>query len=327
MPIRYLGLKENIRVRRAGFAFRREFSKFLRRYAILTKQTYPQWNGELKDGVMHLLNTVGMDSDQYQMGRTKIFIKNPESLFLLEEIRDRKFDGYARKIQSSYRRWIARKYYVELKKKASSILLNKKERKRGTLNRNFVGDYIGFQDNPALRALVGKKERVEFAFTVQKYDRRFKVQKRDLLLSSKAIYIVGRDKVKKGPNKGQLVETVKRRIELSNITHVSLSTKQDDFVVLHVSDVDKNLEYDSLLQMLLKTEFVTLLRDKIKETLSTELRVNFSDRLEVAVKKVRPPTSLSILFPGPSGRQSPVCGCPSPASWAASRFVLTVFLL
>ena len=42
------------------------------------------------------------------------------------------------------------------------------------------------------------------------------------------------------------------------------------------------------LQMLLKTEFVTLLRDKIKETLSTELRVNFSDRLEVAVKKVRP---------------------------------------
>ena len=99
------------------------------------------------------------------------------------------------------------------------------------------------------RLQVGKKERVEFAFTVQKYDRRFKVQKRDLLLSSKAIYIVGRDKEKKGPNKGQLVETVKRRIELSNITHVSMSTKQDDFVVLHVSDVDKNMEYDSLLQV------------------------------------------------------------------------------
>ena len=40
------------------------------------------------------------------------------------------------------------------RRQASSILLNKKERKRGTLNRNFVGDYIGFQDNPALRALV-----------------------------------------------------------------------------------------------------------------------------------------------------------------------------
>ena len=29
--VEYLGLKENIRVRRAGFAFRREFSKFMRR--------------------------------------------------------------------------------------------------------------------------------------------------------------------------------------------------------------------------------------------------------------------------------------------------------
>ena len=30
--VEYLGLKENIRVRRAGFAFRREFNKFMRRY-------------------------------------------------------------------------------------------------------------------------------------------------------------------------------------------------------------------------------------------------------------------------------------------------------
>ena len=33
--VEYLGLKENIRVRRAGFAFRRVFDKFLRRYAKL----------------------------------------------------------------------------------------------------------------------------------------------------------------------------------------------------------------------------------------------------------------------------------------------------
>lgn len=39
---------------------------------------------------------------------------------------------------------------------ASDILLNQKERRRGSINRNFVGDYIGFLDNPSLRALVGK---------------------------------------------------------------------------------------------------------------------------------------------------------------------------
>ena len=38
---------------------------------------------------------------------------------------------------------------------ASDILYMKKQRRRLTLNRNFVGDYIGFDTNPALRALVG----------------------------------------------------------------------------------------------------------------------------------------------------------------------------
>ena len=119
------------------------------------------------------MDSVQMDPDQWQLGRTKVFIKNPESLFLLEEVRERKFDGYvvdcyflsrltcgryARKIQTTYRRWKAQQYYEELKKKASDILLNKKERRRGTINRNFVGDYIGLNDNPALRSLIGKRE-------------------------------------------------------------------------------------------------------------------------------------------------------------------------
>lgn len=63
------------------------------------------------------MNSVAMDRDQWQMGKTKVFIKNPESLFLLEEVRERKFDGYARKIQVVYRRWKAQQYYEELKKK------------------------------------------------------------------------------------------------------------------------------------------------------------------------------------------------------------------
>ena len=38
-----------------------------------------------------------------------------------------------------------------------------------------MGDYLGLDDNPELRALAGKRERIEFAATVNKYDRRFKV--------------------------------------------------------------------------------------------------------------------------------------------------------
>eukprot|EP00054_Salpingoeca_dolichothecata_P025400 m.177618 g.177618 ORF g.177618 m.177618 type:complete len:1031 (-) comp25343_c1_seq7:140-3232(-) len=277
--VRYLGLKENIRVRRAGFAFRREFDKFLRRYAILTKETWPRWSGPQEQGVRHLLAAVDMEKDQWQLGKSKVFIKNPESLFLLEELRERKFDTYARKIQTTYRRWKAQQYYEELKQKASDILLNKKERRAGTINRNFVGDYIGYQDNHALRALVGKKERVEFAYTVTKYDRRFRPQKRDLLLTSKAVYLIGREKQKKGPQKGQFLEVVKRRLTLDTIQSVSLSTKQDDFVILHVP-----AEYDTVVEMVFKTEFLTLLQEKLSADGRT-LQVTFSDNLTFKLKK------------------------------------------
>ena len=46
--------------------------------------------------------------------------------------------------------------------------------------------------------------------------------KRDLLLSAKNIYLIGRERVKKGPQKGQQVEVVKRKINFDNLSHVSL---------------------------------------------------------------------------------------------------------
>uniref|UniRef100_A0A803T3S8 Myosin motor domain-containing protein n=1 Tax=Anolis carolinensis TaxID=28377 RepID=A0A803T3S8_ANOCA len=173
--VEYLGLKENIRVRRAGFAYRRLFQKFLQRYAILTPETWPRWRGDGRQGVQHLLRSVNMDADQYQMGRTKVFVKNPESLFLLEEMRERKFDGFARVIQKAWRRHIAIRKYEQMREEASHILYNFKERRRNSINRNFVGDYLGMEDKPELRQFLAKRERIDFADSVTKYDRRFKV--------------------------------------------------------------------------------------------------------------------------------------------------------
>ena len=276
----YLGLKENVRVRRAGFAFRRLFDKFLWRYNILTPETFPQWQGDARAGCLHILQSVMMDEDQYQMGNTKIFIKNPESLFLLEEIRERKYDYFARKIQTTYRRWKAQQYFEELKQEASSILQKKKERRRGTINRNYMGDYLGFADNPALKSIVGKKDRVEFCYTVKKYDRRFRAQKRDLLLTQKDVLIIGREKVEKGPNKGELEEVVKRRIPIDSIGRISLSTKQDGFMVLHMP-----AEYDTVMECVFKTEFLTLVNAKYKEKTGKDMDIVVADVIEFKVKK------------------------------------------
>lgn len=220
--VEYLGLKENIRVRRAGYAYRRVFQKFLQRYAILTKATWPVWRGDEKQGVLHLLQSVNMDNDQFQLGRSKVFIKAPESLFLLEEMRERKYDGYARVIQKTWRKFVARKKYVQMREEASDLLLNKKERRRNSINRNFIGDYIGMEEHPELQQFVGKREKIDFADIVTKYDRRFKGVKRDLLLTPKCLYLIGREKVKQGPDKGVVKEVLKRKIEVERILSVSL---------------------------------------------------------------------------------------------------------
>uniref|UniRef100_A0A8D3D2D3 Osteoclast-stimulating factor 1 n=1 Tax=Scophthalmus maximus TaxID=52904 RepID=A0A8D3D2D3_SCOMX len=277
--VEYLGLKENIRVRRAGYAYRRIFRKFLNRYAILTKESWPTWRGDEKQGVLHLLRSVNMDQDQFQLGRTKIFIKAPESLFLLEETRERKFDSYARTIQKAWRKYVARKKYVQMREEASDLLLNRKERRRHSLNRNFVGDYLGMDDRPELRQFLGKREKIDFADKVTKYDRRFKGIKRDLILTPKSVYLIGREKVKQGPEKGQVTEVLKRQIDVEKILAVSLSTMQDDFLILHEQ------EYDSLLECVFKTEFISLLSRRFEEKTQRKLPLKFSNTLEMKLKK------------------------------------------
>ncbi|XP_035291299.1 myosin IEb [Anguilla anguilla] len=277
--VEYLGLRENIRVRRAGYAFRRAFSKFLHRYAILTKETWPQWRGDERKGVLHLLRSVNMDEDQYQLGKSKVFIKAPESLFLLEEMRERKFNGYARVIQQAWRKHIAVRKYVRMREEASDILLNKKERRRNSLNRNFVGDYIGTDNHPEIRQFVGRRERIDFADVVVKYDRRFKSVKRDLILTSKFLYMIGREKVKQGPDKGQIQEVLKRQIPVEKVQSVSMSTLQDDFFIVHEE------QYDSVLQCVFKTEFLSLLYKHYEEKTQRKLPLKFNNLLEFKVKK------------------------------------------
>ena len=46
--VQYLGLLENVRVRRAGFAYRAEFARFLKRYKKLCKKTWGMWGGMVR---------------------------------------------------------------------------------------------------------------------------------------------------------------------------------------------------------------------------------------------------------------------------------------
>jgi len=113
--VSYLGLLENIRVRRAGFAYRMDYTRFLRRYKMISKYTWPNFRGGSdKDGCKKILDEQGFSND-VQYGKTKIFIRSPQTIFTLEESRNQKIPGIVVFLQKCWRGGIARLRYKRTK--------------------------------------------------------------------------------------------------------------------------------------------------------------------------------------------------------------------
>eukprot|EP01097_Dermamoeba_algensis_P007168 TRINITY_DN4496_c0_g2_i1.p1 TRINITY_DN4496_c0_g2~~TRINITY_DN4496_c0_g2_i1.p1 ORF type:complete len:1026 (-),score=280.10 TRINITY_DN4496_c0_g2_i1:1414-4236(-) len=106
--VRYLGLLENVRVRRAGFANRQPYERFLTRYKMIAKETWPLWRKDPKSGASAILNSQSVPSSEIAMGKTKVFIRNPKTLFLLEEQREKKIPFIVTIIQAHVRGLLAR---------------------------------------------------------------------------------------------------------------------------------------------------------------------------------------------------------------------------
>ncbi|CAK5075764.1 unnamed protein product [Meloidogyne enterolobii] len=292
--VRYLGLRENIRVRRAGFAYRRLFERFIWRYSIICKGSENKLkNKDPRHDCEIICETAQISPEEFRLGNTKIFIRSPESLFLLEEARERRFDAFARIIQRIFKRFAAKRNLRKQKDEASELYRGLKERNRHSLERRFVADYIGLDHHPGLQAIVGgRRERIFFAASVTKYDRRFKPTRTDLLLTTKAIFLVGREALKEGTNAGKMVESLKRKIPFASLNAVLVSSFQDDFLLLVVTS-----EYSSLLETPLKTEFLAALNKRLKENFrQSSLPLQITDKFIIQLKQLRP-AMLPNAFP------------------------------
>ena len=181
--IKYLGLQENVRIRRAGFAYRQTFEKFVERFYLLSpKVSYAgnyTWTGDATSATRQILKDTGIPADEYQMGVSKAFIKTPETLFALEHMRDRYWHNMAVRIQRAWRNYLRyriecavriqrwwRRFkggleYVHLRDHGHKVLQRKKERRRFSVlgSRRFLGDYLAVGSNQGfgelLRSAIG----------------------------------------------------------------------------------------------------------------------------------------------------------------------------
>ncbi|XP_022253422.1 unconventional myosin-Ic-like, partial [Limulus polyphemus] len=119
--VKYLGLMENLRVRRAGFAYRRPYEDFLKRYKCLCPSTWPDYQGNAIDGVEKLVNHLGYKSDDYRMGKTKLFIRLPRTLFETEDAFEQKKHDLATIIQAKFHGYSQKKKFLQMKMAATLI--------------------------------------------------------------------------------------------------------------------------------------------------------------------------------------------------------------
>jgi myosin-1 len=137
--VQYLGLLENVRVRRAGYAYRSEFARFVKRYSLLDHDV---WIGKIQGGpraqVSHLTGQLGWaEGKEYALGKTKIFIQDATTLFHLEDMLDRKMTEAVVVVQKAYRRYKQKRYYLQTRADAYDLVKGRKQRRRGSVDREY----------------------------------------------------------------------------------------------------------------------------------------------------------------------------------------------
>ncbi|KAM9853201.1 myosin VIIAa isoform 2-T2 [Aulostomus maculatus] len=121
--LRYSGMMETIRIRRAGYPIRYTFVEFVDRYRVLMPGVKPAYKQEdLRGTCERIAEAVLGRDDDWQMGKTKIFLKDHHDM-LLEIERDKAITDKVILIQKVVRGFKDRSNFLRMRK--SAVLIQK----------------------------------------------------------------------------------------------------------------------------------------------------------------------------------------------------------
>ncbi|XP_051159362.1 myosin-VIIa [Leptopilina boulardi] len=119
--LRYSGMMETIRIRRAGYPIRHAFPEFVERYRFLIPGIPPAHKTECRVATYKICHAVLGRSD-YQLGHTKVFLKDAHDLFLEQE-RDRVLTRKILILQRNIRGWVYRRRFLRMR--SAAIIIQK----------------------------------------------------------------------------------------------------------------------------------------------------------------------------------------------------------
>jgi len=97
---------------------------------MVCKSTWPNWKGDDKSATQEILSKLNIDSEEYRLGKTKVFIRNPTTVFLLEEKREEAMPRVVALMQAAYRGFVTRSQWGERKAAIRIQLFFKKHKFR-----------------------------------------------------------------------------------------------------------------------------------------------------------------------------------------------------
>ncbi|KAE8627891.1 hypothetical protein XENTR_v10007205 [Xenopus tropicalis] len=139
--LRYSGMMETIRIRRAGYPIRYTFVEFVDRYRVLMPGVKPAYKqGDLRGTCERIAESVLGKDDDWQIGKTKIFLKDHHDM-LLEIERDKAITDKVILIQKVVRGFKDRSNFLKIRKAA---LLIQRCWRGHNCRRNYTAMRIGF---------------------------------------------------------------------------------------------------------------------------------------------------------------------------------------
>ena len=117
--LRYSGMMETIRIRRAGYPIRHMFRDFVERYRFLINGIPPAHKTDCRVATSRVCAQV-LGRTDYQLGNTKVFLKDAHDLFLEQE-RDRVLTRKILILQRSIRGWVYRRRFLRMRAAAMVI--------------------------------------------------------------------------------------------------------------------------------------------------------------------------------------------------------------
>ncbi|XP_056315904.1 unconventional myosin-VIIa isoform X1 [Danio aesculapii] len=120
--LRYSGMMETIRIRKAGYPIRHTFDEFLERYRVLLKSTVCDPQTETVKKCCESICKIVLTEDDWKIGKTKVFLKDFHDT-VLELARDKALNEKALLIQKVLRGYKHRKAF--LRKRGAAVTIQK----------------------------------------------------------------------------------------------------------------------------------------------------------------------------------------------------------